>query len=267
VYVPGELTSWKWVFHKQVTLYASANNPGAEKAALALRDGLIDVDSAKSAPAKDLVMNGLAIDTTGAVLRAGALGGRGIGTFFLYLNGDTWIGEAGERLAGEVRIARRANVPIVLVHENDPDAGACEFGKFFSTTPGDLIQSGLYSALALAFYPGPARHTSCCLIARTLNAKKISRVENLKQSARVIAAPAIRAKAAIGRRSSVGMAVMASSFKDGARRAPVTLHHAESAEAPEPTTKKGTVSSRPEGEVDLGETSAPVAPAEITSHV
>ena len=49
VYVPGELTSWKWVFHKQVTLYASANNPGAEKAALALRDGLCDVNSANTA--------------------------------------------------------------------------------------------------------------------------------------------------------------------------------------------------------------------------
>jgi len=244
------------------------------------------------------------------VLRAGAMGGRGMGTFFLYLNEDTWIGEAGERLASEVRIARRANVPIVLVHENDPDAGACEFGKFFSTTPGDLIQSGLYSALALAFYPGPARHTSCCLIARTLNAKKISRVENLKQSVRVIAAPAIRASAAISRRSSVGMAVMASSVKDGARRAPVTLHHAESAEASESTAKKSRVSGRrpssrkgssavqggkidlstvpewesdrspgrsrgtsaspatqPEGEVDLGEVSAPVAPAEMISHV
>ena len=38
-------------------------------------------------------------------------------------------------------------------------------------TPGDLIQDGLYSALAFALYPPPFRHVSACLVARSLGAK------------------------------------------------------------------------------------------------
>ena len=41
-------------------------------------------------------------------------------------------------------------------------------------TPGDLIQDGLYSALAFALYPPPFRHVSACLVARALGAKKLS---------------------------------------------------------------------------------------------
>ena len=39
-------------------------------------------------------------------------------------------------------------------------------------TPGDLIQDGLYSALAFALYPPPFRHVSACLVARSLGAKQ-----------------------------------------------------------------------------------------------
>ena len=41
-------------------------------------------------------------------------------------------------------------------------------------TPGDLIQDGLYAALAFALYPPPFRHVSACLVARALGAKKLS---------------------------------------------------------------------------------------------
>ena len=40
-------------------------------------------------------------------------------------------------------------------------------------TPGDLIQDGLYAALAFALYPPPFRHVSACLVARALGAKKL----------------------------------------------------------------------------------------------
>ena len=65
-------------------------------------------------------MDGLAIDTSGAVLRAGAMGGRGMGTFFLYLNEDTWIGEAGERLADEASRAALVPAPSSPVHRPPP---------------------------------------------------------------------------------------------------------------------------------------------------
>ena len=41
-------------------------------------------------------------------------------------------------------------------------------------TPGDLIQDGLYAALAFALYPPPFRHVSACLIARALGARRLS---------------------------------------------------------------------------------------------
>ena len=88
----------------------------------------------------------------------------------LYLNSETWLGDAGKQLAREVTVARAMELPIVMLHENDPAAGGCEFGLFFQTTPQELIHGGLYQALALAFYPDPFRHVSCCLAARALGA-------------------------------------------------------------------------------------------------
>ena len=68
----------------------------------------------------------------------------------LYLNDKSFVGDPGEALADELRQLRwgggastsRASsrvtgaskgVPIVLVHENDPARGGCEFGTFFQT--------------------------------------------------------------------------------------------------------------------------------------
>ena len=63
-------------------------------------------------------------------------------------------------------------VPIVMCHENDPERGGCEFGRFFGTTPQDLIDDGLYRALAFAAYPGMEhRAASLALLAKALGAK------------------------------------------------------------------------------------------------
>ena len=39
--------------------------------------------------------------------------------FVLYLNCDTWGGEAGETLAKEIRAARACGFPICMIHEAD----------------------------------------------------------------------------------------------------------------------------------------------------
>ena len=57
-----------------------------------------------------------------------------------------------------------------MLHENDMDNGGCEFGRFFETTPQDLIQDGLYKALALAAYPGAFWPVSVALVAQALGA-------------------------------------------------------------------------------------------------
>ena len=95
--------------------------------------------------------------------------------FILYLSRETWRGAAGEALADEVRETRAAGLPITMVH-SPPDNldDGCDFSIFFATTPADLIQDGLYTALALALHPPPFRHVSACLIARALGASRLS---------------------------------------------------------------------------------------------
>jgi hypothetical protein len=75
----------------------------------------------------------------------------------------SYVGEAGEALAEELREARANGLPVVMLHENDMDNGGCEFARFFDTTPQDLVDGGLYTALAFANYPGPFRPISIAL--------------------------------------------------------------------------------------------------------
>ena len=91
------------------------------------------------------------LDAAGAHLGSS---GRDSKQFLLYLNEATFVGEEGKQLADEVSTAMQANMPIVLAYELDPTKGSCQFERFFTTTPSDLIQRGLYKKLALACYPG-----------------------------------------------------------------------------------------------------------------
>lgn len=89
----------------------------------------------------------------------------------LYLNSATFVGEAGGRLAKEMRDARARRIPIVLVHETDPMHGGCPFERFFQSTPQDLIDDGLFRKIATACHPAPHRAVSIALIARSLGAE------------------------------------------------------------------------------------------------
>ena len=142
LYVPGEVTLQRIQFSRPVVLYASKNNPGAAAAAAMLVEG-VDALSVTEAPP--------------------ALGGVAATHFLLYLAHETYVGEAGDALAEELREARANHLPLVMLHENDMDNGGCEFARFFETTPQDLIAGGLYTALAFANYPGPFRPISIAL--------------------------------------------------------------------------------------------------------
>ena len=86
--------------------------------------------------------------------------------FLLYLNENTFTD--GGALADQVRAALRARVRIVLVHENGPDAGACEFRTLFLTTPQDLLDEKLYGPLAVAWHEHPYRAASIRLVAEEM---------------------------------------------------------------------------------------------------
>ena len=95
----------------------------------------------------------------------------------------------------------RAEQPIVMLHENDMRNSGCEFSRFFSTTPQDLIVDGLYKALALAYYPGHFRPVSLALVAKKLGAVSrrgmrswrsslsFSRADSMSETAVVVAGP------------------------------------------------------------------------------
>ena len=89
----------------------------------------------------------------------------------LYLNQRTFVGSVGASLADEVRRWRQCNLPILMLHENDPAKYGCDFGHFFKTTPEDLIADGLYRKLAIAFLTEPHREVSLCLAAKALGAE------------------------------------------------------------------------------------------------
>ena len=136
LFVPGELPRQRLTFCRRIVVFASPNNPGALEVAkdLALATGnCIEVTS----------------DETNAMITH----------FLLYLNDQTYLESAGKELAEEIRRARavretwRSTIEIVMVHENEPERGGCEFGIFFDgRTPKDLEDSGVYNVRTLYYY-------------------------------------------------------------------------------------------------------------------
>ena len=92
----------------------------------------------------------------------------------LYLSEETFTGDFGVAFAAEVRAAHAAGFPVAMIHENDLEKQGCEFSTFFSTTPQDLIDAGLYKALAVAFVSGDThRKVSYALFSKVLGAVKV----------------------------------------------------------------------------------------------
>jgi len=181
LFVPGEITRTPLAFRSAVTLYASPNNPGAAAAAERLRIGMASTLEVSTTPATTSGEGENRNESRGSRLRSIRVSrskSRGGGQFqppgathmLLYLCHETYLGTQGEALAAELRRARQAGFPTVMLHENDMDNGGCEFGRFFETTPQDLISGGLYKALAFAAYPGAFCPVSVALVAQALGA-------------------------------------------------------------------------------------------------
>jgi hypothetical protein len=174
IWVPGEITEMPLKFKDSVRLYVSPDNPGSQKVAAVLKAAIAGLEITAAPPPTAT-------------------------HFLLYLSHDTFVGEAGDKLAHEVRtMTRWAPGSILMVHENDMENGGCEFARFFSTTPQDIIAGGLYKALALAYYPGIFRPVSLTLIAKRLGAR--SKASSWRSTLNLSAAASVR------RNSSVEMA-------------------------------------------------------------
>ena len=84
------------------------------------------------------------------------------------------MGPVGDAFADEVRHARAEGLPIVMSHEADPQRHGCDFSTFFRSTPQDLIGSGLYKELAIAFVSGEGHRD----VSRKILAKALGAVED-----------------------------------------------------------------------------------------
>lgn len=173
VFVPGELLGQRIGFYTPVTVYTPSRNYGVKTVVAELKQAFKGISS-----------------TDKLVLRAGAAihSGEGSGDgspckCLLYLNQDSFLNDAGVKLAEELRRVMAVGLPIVLAHENDPKCGGCEFGRFFQITPFDLIEAGLYETLACELYPGDGhREVSLALLAKALGATALKPNSSARQS-------------------------------------------------------------------------------------
>lgn len=171
LYIPGELPRQRMALRTRVVVYASKNNPGAMEVARDLAAGMGGVFQVTTKATAIELDQG----TIKSVARAGkSVRKRASAThFLLYLNDRTYLNEAGERLAEELRSIRQEGSPtkICMVHENDLARGGCNFGIFFDgRTPQDLLQDGLYKALAIALYPDQFFPVSVAMVAKAIGA-------------------------------------------------------------------------------------------------
>ena len=124
----GEVNVAELALDESLVLWCSAGNSGAAEAAQEL------VSSMASGGAALRVVDSQPVQASG------------VSAFMLlYLNDKTWV-EQGDVLERDVRTAREgeSGLKIVMVHENDPKKGGCDFGLMFSTTPQELIDGGIY---------------------------------------------------------------------------------------------------------------------------
>lgn len=164
LFIPGEISRRKLRFVEPVVVYASPNNTGALEVAARLEARFPEQLHVTTRP-PSAVLSALgppygldeeAIEPT---------------VMLLYLNGETYMGDAGEKLAAELLAVQKAESHLLMLHENDQDKHGCEFGVYFDgRTPDELLQGGIYKALAIALYPGAYQPVSLALAAVVLGA-------------------------------------------------------------------------------------------------
>ena len=129
-FIPRELSAQKMTLPAPVVLYASPFNPGAQSVAAEICNALTRVSTTLVLPkaVEAALQQGLANNMNGRrrstqkVARLVGLAAEGDAThMLLYLHSETWIGDAGDRIAAEIRAARASDFPICMVHENSRD--------------------------------------------------------------------------------------------------------------------------------------------------
>ena len=152
LFFDGEIECAKLRLNKPVTLVASANNPGASRMArelqatfngIAVKSVADVVRTSSLMPASHRLLESIS-SHVGVSQRTGSslLSSASKTQFFvLYLNTHTFLNEAGEQLADELRTIQQRNPrpTILLLHENDHALGGCEFGRWRLHLPLEAV--------------------------------------------------------------------------------------------------------------------------------
>jgi hypothetical protein len=156
VAIDGELSSKKLAFARPVVLWASDSNPGATSVAtdlVAALSKMADSAGRKAGGTSESFRKSNRPTVTLASRPPPELDPEDVNGangecaqdedsathMLLYLNEETWSGDCA-KLHRQVDAVRAAGIPILMLHERDPAASACEFGRFFET---QLRQSNL----------------------------------------------------------------------------------------------------------------------------
>lgn len=166
LYIPGEISRYKLTFTSPVAVFTSENNPGALAAAQMLQKSYPELQITSVPPAEVRAALGLSVSISSEEQLE-------VTVLLLYLNDQTYLGDAGERLGTELLAAQRAGCSILMLHENDLHKGGCDFSVYFDgRTPTELLQGGIYEALAVSLFPGAYQPVSIALAATALQASE-----------------------------------------------------------------------------------------------
>ena len=186
LYVPGSVVAQRFTFPPNIRLRVSSANRGAAAAAEEIRavyPSLVVEGNTSLTRAPSTVMRSwsMAISRARAAEQpspqatsdASAQANTAVAVLLLYLNKDTFVDRNGAALADQVRAARRDGVRVFMLHETSPEKDGCsEFAHFFQTTPQDLIDGGLFDALAIGMAAEPnLRKVSLAIAAKALGAR------------------------------------------------------------------------------------------------
>ena len=101
--------------------------------------------------------------------------------FLLYLNSNTFK-DGNPELTAQVRHALKAEMDFCLIHETDPARGGVPFYSFFTSTPADIVEAGLYRRfLSTPWHQGTGYKTVSIKLALTALGAKSRRKDMISR--------------------------------------------------------------------------------------
>ena len=173
----GEMAAQPWCLPHTVRLCASHDDEASESVARTLahffpqRIEVLDnfVEALASGALNMSFPRARSFELIGR--RSDTAAATGSAFLVLVLNERSFVGEASDAVADDVRAALSHDVGVLVVHERRHGRGACEFDRFLATCPRDLQQRGIFDKLAVPYHDAPFTLVSIALLLQAVGAK------------------------------------------------------------------------------------------------